>query len=229
VKRSTRQPKANLRSPAPGATGKAAEVRPPNLPQRIFHVTHIDNLSLILDAGHLLPPSQATPAVKLASAMTDELRATAPISDDVMVADCVSFSLSPLATWWSEVQDGAAGPGWSEAAKAASTIDFVVLGVDIAAVSGSLVMADGDAAVEATTVVTSSDARQRMLARAAGSAAAMQLVEALVPAGVPLDKVALVAVANERRRDEVRSLLASAGVAAKVAVYPPWFVTQPLD
>jgi hypothetical protein len=36
--------------------------------------------------------------------------------------------------------------------------------------------------------------------------------------------VALVAVANDRRRDEVRALLKSAGVTAKVAVYPPWFV-----
>ena len=32
------------------------------------------------------------------------------------------------------------------------------------------------------------------------------------------------AVANDRRPDEVRDLLTSAGVTAKVAVYPPWFV-----
>jgi len=41
---------------------------------------------------------------------------------------------------------------------------------------------------------------------------------------VPLSSVALVAVANEPRRDEVRALLRSAGVSIKVAVYPPWFV-----
>lgn len=229
VKRSTRQPKANLRSPAPGATGKAAEVRPPNLPQRIFHVTHANNLPLILEAGRLLPSSQATPAVKLSSAMTDELRATADATDAVTVADCVAFSLSPLATWWGEVQDGAAGPGWSDAARAASTIDFVVLGVDIADVENALVVTDGDAAAEATRVSHSADDRQRMLARAAGSAEAMQAAEALVTGPVPLEKVALVAVANDRRRDEVRALLASAGIDAKVAVYPPWFVPQPLD
>jgi hypothetical protein len=34
----------------------------------------------------------------------------------------------------------------------------------------------------------------------------------------------MAAVANDRLRDEVRALLKSAGVTAKVAVYPPWFV-----
>jgi hypothetical protein len=43
--------------------------------------------------------------------------------------------------------------------------------------------------------------------------------EALVPG-----PVSMAAVANDRRRDEVRALLKSAGVTAKVAVYPPWFV-----
>jgi hypothetical protein len=33
-------------------------------------------------------------------------------------------------------------------------------------------------------------------------------------------------VANDRRRDEVRDLLNSAGLTAKVAVYPPWFVPK---
>jgi len=45
-----------------------------------------------------------------------------------------------------------------------------------------------------------------------------------VPGPVSMAAVALVAVANDRRRDEVRALLKSAGVTAKVAVYPPWFV-----
>jgi hypothetical protein len=84
----------------------------------------------------------------------------------------VSFSLSLHATWWLEVQEGAAGPAYRDAERAVSTIDFVVLGVDIAAVSTTVVVTDGGAA------------------------------EALVPG-----PVSMAAVANNRRRDEMRSLL----------------------
>ena len=226
VKRTPRVATRSLRSPAPGSTGKAAEVRPPNLPHRIFHVTHVSNLPLILEAGELLPSSKAEPALRLSSDITHELRATAPVSEGVSVHDCVAFSLSPLATWWGEVQDGAAGPTWSDAARAASTIDFVVLGVDVAAVANSLVVSDGDAAAKVTRLGSGPEGRDRMLARAAASPWALQAAEALVPGSVSLDLVALVAVANDRRRDEVRALLGSAGVSAKVAVYPPWFVPQ---
>jgi hypothetical protein len=224
VKRTPRTAARSLRTPAPGATGKAAEVRPPALPHRIFHVTHISNLPLILDAGELRPSATAEPALRLASDITYELRATAPVADGVSVHDCVAFSLSPLATWWGEVQDGAAGPTWSDEARAASTVDFVVLGVDIEAVANELVVSDGDAAAKLTRIGAGPEGRDRMLARAAATPWALQAAEALVPGTVPLDRVALVAVANDRRRDEVRSLLKSAGVTAKVAVYPPWFV-----
>lgn len=233
VRRAPRQTARSLRSPAAGATGKAAEVRPPNLPQRIFHVTHISNLPSILAAGQLLPPSEAAPELRLASELTLELRASAPVPGDGSydddgversAADCVAFSLTPQATWWLEVQEGAPGPTWSAAAKAASTVDFVVLGVDIAAVSNTVVVTDGDAAAPATTLGIGVDGRQRMLARAASSPEALQAAEALVPGPVSLATVALVAVANDRRRDEVRDLLKAAGVTAKVAVYPPWFV-----
>ena len=235
VRRAPRTAARSLRSPAPGSTGKAAEVRPPNLPQRIFHVTHFSNLPAILEAGRLVPPSESTPALRLASDLTTELRASAPIPGDGShdddgiertAADCVAFSLTPQATWWLEVQEGAPGPSWSAAAKAASTIDFGVLGVDIAAVSNTVVVTDGDAAAPETKLGIGVDGRQRMLARAASSPESLQAAEALVPGPVSLATVALVAVANDRRRDEVRDLLKSAGVTAKVAVYPPWFVPK---
>ncbi len=226
VRRSPKPPARSLRSPAPGATGRAAEVRPPNLPQRIFHVTHGDNLPAILATGALLPSSQAAPAVRLASDLARELRATAPAADEHSVDDCVAFSLTPQATWWLDVQEGAAGPTWSAAARAAATTDFVVLGVDIRSLADRLIVSDGDAAAPATRLGVGPEGRQRMLARAAASPDALQAAEALVPGSVPLDLVALVAVANDRRRDEVRALLQSAGVAAKVAVYPPWFVPK---
>lgn len=243
ARRSPKPAVRSLRSPAPGATGKAAEVRPPNLPQRAFHVTHGDNLPLILATGSLLPSAQAEPAVRLASELARELRATAPVpavpgsvdgmagagveaSAELSVDDCVAFSLTPQATWWLDVQEGAAGPTWSAAARAAATTDFVVLGVDIRSLADRLIVSDGDAAAPATRLGAGTDGRQRMLARAAATPEALQAAEALVPGPVSLDLVALVAVANDRRRDEVRALLQSAGVTAKVAVYPPWFVPK---
>lgn len=238
ARRSPKPAARSLRSPAPGATGKAAEVRPPNLPQRAFHVTHGDNLPLILASGALLPSAQAEPAVRLASELARDLRATAPVpagaaagvgaasTGELTVDDCVAFSLTPQAVWWLEVQEGAAGPTWSAAARAAATTDFVVLGVDIRSLGDRLIVSDGDAAAPATRLGAGADGRQRMLARAAATPEALQAAEALVPGPVPLDLVALVAVANDRRRDEVRGLLQSAGVTAKVAVYPPWFVPK---
>ena len=214
---------ASLRTPKADASGRVAPVKAPNLPQRIFHVTHVDNLAGILGDGAIKPSSAAEPAVKLGSEITDELRRTASATNEASVADCVAFSLSPQATWWGEVQQGAAGPTWSEQARHATITDFVVLGVPVAAVEDRLVVTDGDAAAMVTTISTP-DTVRRMLARAAGDPAVLQAAEALIPGEVALDAVALVAVANDKRRAEVRGLLAEAGVNAKVVVYPPWFV-----
>lgn len=214
---------ASLRTPRADASGRVAPTKAPNLPQRIFHVTHVDNLAGILGDGAIRPTSTAEPAVKLGSDITDELRRTASATSDASVADCVAFSLSPQATWWSEVQQGAAGPTWSEQARQATITDFVVLGVPITAVEDRLVVTDGDAAAMVTSVSTP-DTVRRMLARAAGDPSVLQAAEALIPGEVSLDAVALVAVANDKRRAEVRGLLAEAGVTAKVVVYPPWFV-----
>ncbi|MES1211928.1 MAG: hypothetical protein ABUT11_00115, partial [Leifsonia sp.] len=59
----------------------------------------------------------------------------------------------------------------------------------------------------------------------------------LAPPPVPFSAITLVGVANEPVRDQVRQLLADAGVghasngrsegaAPKVAVYPPWFQAE---
>jgi hypothetical protein len=47
--------------------------------------------------------------------------------------------------------------------------------------------------------------------------------ELLVPGEFPFSGVALVGVANDRVRTEVRALLGPAGFGQKVSVYPPWF------
>lgn len=230
VKRVPRSPKTNLRTPVAGSTAaKAPEPRASNLPKRIFHVTHASNLPAILESGELQPSSVAEPTVRLASDITTELRSTAQATADTSVHECVAFSLTPKATWWSEVQDGAVGPTWSEQARQALAVDFVVLGVDIPAVQGRLVVTDGDAAAQVTAVGSTPESAKRMLARAAMDEAVMQAAEALVLGAVPLASVALVAVANDKRRDEVKRLFTAAGLKAKVAVYPPWFVPAPLD
>jgi hypothetical protein len=230
VKRAAKAPKTNLRSPAPNsAAAKAPEPRASNLPKRIFHVTHISNLPAIIARGELRPSREAEAPVVLASEITHELRATAQATSDATVLDCIAFSLTPKATWWAEVQDGAAGPTWSDSARRALAVDFIVLGIDIASVADRLIVSDGDAAAMTTAVGSSPEAAKRMLARAALDDAVMQAAEALVPGAVPLGSVALVAVANDKRRDEVKNALTAAGLKAKVAVYPPWFVPTPID
>lgn len=232
VKRAPKAPKTNLRTPAATAAGgkTAPEPRASNLPKRIYHVTHVRNLPAIIASGELKPSTLATEQaeVVLASPVTHELRETAQATADASVLECIAFSLTPKATWWSQVQDGAAGPTWSDDARRALAIDFIVFGVDIPAVADRLVVTDGDAAAMTTAIGGTPDAAKRMLARAALDENVMQAAEALVPGTVPLASVALVAVANDKRRDEVKKSLADAGLKAKVAVYPPWFVPTPI-
>jgi len=145
VKRAPKPARTSFRTPAPGtAAARAPEPRAANLPKRIFHVTHVRNLPAIIGAGELRPSSQATESaeVVLASEITHELRMTAQATPDASVLDCVAFSLTPKATWWSQVQDGAAGPTWSDAARRALAVDFVVLGVDIPSIADRLVVSD---------------------------------------------------------------------------------------
>lgn len=232
VKRAAKPARTSLRTPPAGSTAgrTAPEPRAANLPKRIFHVTHVRNLPAILEAGELRPSNAdgVEPEVVLASEITHELRATAQAASDASVLDCVAFSLTPKATWWAQVQDGAAGPTWSDAARRALAVDFVVLGIDIAAVADRLIVTDGDAAALPTAIGGPGDAAKRMLARAALDESVMQAAEALIPGTVPLEAVALVAVANDKRRDDVKRALADAGLGAKVAVYPPWFVPTPI-
>jgi hypothetical protein len=232
VKRPPKAPKTQLRTPTPGSTAaKAPEPRANNLPKRIFHVTHVRNLPTIIASGELRPSNLAAAEaeVVLASEITHELRATAQATPDETVLDCIAFSLSPQAVWWSAVQDGAAGPTWSDDARRALAVDFIVLGVDITAVADRLIVTDGDAAAMTTAVGSTPDAAKRMLSRAAVDENVMQAAEALVPGTVPLESVVLVAVANDKRRDEVKAALTAAGLKAKVAVYPPWFVPAPIE
>lgn len=190
--------------------------------QRIYHVTHIRNLAAILSSGEL--SAGATPAVDVSSDVTRELRRTAEVSHGVSVADHVPFYLSPDASPWQELREGAAGVHWSAAARAASASDFVILVAALGGVSDETVLADGDAARSLTRFAVGRDALTRMMHRVLADEQSIFDAEALVPDRVPFDAIAVIGVANTRVRDQVREALAASPFSPKVAVHPPWFI-----
>ena len=75
----------------------------------------------------------ATPVLDVSSEATRALRASVTTASGQPVASHVPFSLSPHATAWDAVRTGADGYEWSEAARQARAIDFVMLVVPVAA------------------------------------------------------------------------------------------------
>jgi hypothetical protein len=188
-------------------------------------VTHIDNLAAILSDGALRP--DAVPDLDVSSATTRELRAAADLADGSTVAQHVAFYGSAVATRWGELRDGAAGPHWSDAARAAKTTDFLLLGVPGAALGDgdSVVAADADAAAPATRFAIGLSDATSLLRRVRAVDPDLADVEVLSAEPVPVAGIAAITVANEPMRDLVRSLLREAGAAPKVAVYPPWYAS----
>ncbi len=106
------------------------------LDQRVYHVTHVNNLAGIIASGAVLAPSaQLVPTVDLSSPLARELRATAEVAPAREVAAHVSWYLSTDATVWQELRRGAAETRWSAAARAAASVDFVVLVSTVRALS----------------------------------------------------------------------------------------------
>ncbi|MFW8746028.1 DarT ssDNA thymidine ADP-ribosyltransferase family protein, partial [Mesorhizobium japonicum] len=96
--------------------------------QRIYHVTHVRNLEMIVIDGAIR--ADAEPEVDISSPLAREMRRSAPLPSGGTVADRVPFFLSPDAERWREVRDGAAGSHWSDAARSAAPTEFVVLVAD---------------------------------------------------------------------------------------------------
>ncbi|MBG6054140.1 hypothetical protein IWX81_000530 [Salinibacterium sp. CAN_S4] len=186
--------------------------------QRVYHVTHINNLEGILAAGALL--ADAEPTVDLSTELTRELRSTARVSTDGhLVSEYVPFYLTPSATLWEQLREGARDETrWSPAARTATTSDFVFLVSTVEALGDGSVIADGDAAHSLTRFATG-DSLTRMLERLHDSDD-VQEAEALALAPFSIDAVQLIGVSNDRVRDRVRKL-----TSVKVVVYPPWFVS----
>lgn len=185
--------------------------------QRVYHVTHINNLESILDADAIL--ADATPNVDLSTELTRELRRTAEVAPGLSVADYVPFYLLPNATLWEDLRGGAQDETrWSAAARAAASTDFVFLVTTVAALGEGAVVTDGDAAGSLTRFASGDD-RGRMLQHLYDTEHALA-AEALGRSSVPFSAIQLIGVANDRVRDRVREF-----TPTRVAVYPPWFHT----
>lgn len=223
-------PRVQREAPKPVRVQKATAARPAAAPApapfslstlRLFHVTHLRNLEQILSDGELR--ADATPAVDVSSPTTRELRAAADLADGTTVAQHVAFYASPTAERWLEQRDGAHGPHWSDAARGAKATEFVFLAVPATKLGDDITAADADAAAPATRFAHGVTDASTLLRRAKAADPDLQAPEILAGSTVAFDEVALIGVANEPIRDQVRDLLAAADYDIRVAVYPPWF------
>lgn len=226
---------STARTPRATLTGTAVRIATaPGAPasltlhsRRVHHATHVRTLESIAVDGALR--ADATPDVDLSSATTRELRATATVPDGRPVSDFVAFSLAQDSHRWQELRDGAEGTHWSDAARATKATDLVILAVPVSALGDDIVFADGDAAGSTTRFSVGLEAGNQALRRLHSVDPDFLDAELLVAGPVSLDDVAVIAVANDKVRDQVRRIFADAGrTAPRIAVYPPVF-QPPLD
>ena len=208
----------------PGAS-RASSAKVPSLAdQRVYHVTHINNLESIFTEGQLVAAASIDGSIfDVSSPLTRELRSSATLSTGEPVDRYVPFSLVPESTSWRELRAGAAESRWSTAARAATPTEFVFLVSTLRALGDNVILADGDAAATLTRCATD----QTAIARTLGNLRADELTadaEVLVHGSVAFDDFQLVGVASDKARERVRALLHNASFTTKVAVYPPWFI-----
>ncbi len=190
--------------------------------QRIFHVTHEQNLAAILADGALR--AGVTPVVDVSSAATREIRGTIEVRDDLTVADYVPFYLSPDAYRWDELRSGAEGIHWSDAARATKPLDYVILVSTAGELGPDVVVTDRDAADLSTRFGIGIDGGAPLIRRLRSEDPEFFEPEVLAPSSVAFEAITLIGVPNDPVRDRVRRLLKDAGGhAPKVSVFPPWF------
>ncbi|MCU1419470.1 MAG: hypothetical protein JWP90_2446 [Mycetocola sp.] len=200
---------------------------------RLYHVTHISNLPEILSTGSLLADA-ATPVIDISSAENREARKSVFVAgqQDSPVSAFVPFFLSPDAALWRSIRSGKSDARLASDVSGLSVNDFVVLVTTIGAVSlegvgalANVVVADGDAAGSLTPFAANSASAVRMLRKLRSDEEYDALLEAevLVADSVPVDKIALIGVANITVREKVKRMLAPTAYETKVAAYTPWF------
>lgn len=219
----TRGPRAGAPTRAAATPAAPATLRLAG--RRVHHVTHLRTLESIALDGELL--ADAVPDVDVSSATTRELRASATVPDGRSVASFVAFHLAQDSTRWEELRHGALGTHWSDAARAARPTDFVIISVPVDALGGDVVFVDGDAGGVAARFAAGVEAGTQALRRLHAVDPDFRDAELLAAGPVSLDAVAVVTVANDRVRDEVRALFDNAGrTAPRIAVYPPAFAND---
>jgi hypothetical protein len=223
------------RPAAAKATGRPLTAPPVDVgAMRVYHVTHLDNLARILGSGAIVPDAAgADPVVDLAAPAVREFRRGREVSGvDATLADYVPFLLTPDALVWDAVRTGTPDPRLSEEAVLRPAADHVMLVSSVASTrgaataAGAVAVSDVDAALPGAELATEWPEVERLLRRIGHPDDPSRLVTAefLVRGEVPLERIAVIAVANERVRDRVRAALAAVGARTRVAVYPPWFL-----
>ncbi|WP_100343666.1 DarT ssDNA thymidine ADP-ribosyltransferase family protein [Compostimonas suwonensis] len=240
--RSTRAP--SLRA---GSSSRSSTLSKPAVDvgeQRIYHMTHIDNLPGILSSGSLFSQAgqaeASQPAIDISSAPNRVSRTTIVVSDDGdSVASYVPFFLSTDATVWQNLRTRTADPRLAKAASGYAATEFVVLVSTIKAVAGGIVhdeysgpaiaVTDGDATGALTRFATAPYETRRMLQTLRDEDEATRILDAeyLVHDAFPVELVTLIGVANVNVRHTVKTMLQAAAMPTKLVVHPPWF--QPAE
>ncbi|MCU1414109.1 MAG: hypothetical protein JWN80_1449 [Microbacteriaceae bacterium] len=190
--------------------------------QRIYHVTHIDNLPLIIESNAVL--AGQLPAVDISSTENRAARRDTPVGDDTVVADYIPFFLSPNSSVWAALREQLADPRLSPEARDIPPAEFVILVSTVKVASTmEIAVANGDAANTFTRIANTPDTNDRALRGLRADDDAILGAELLVRGAFPFEQVSLVGVANDRARDAVKQVLQLAAHEPKVAVYPPWF------
>jgi hypothetical protein len=242
--RVTRPRASSLTAPRKPATASSLRNPPVEVgDQRIYHVTHVNNLADILSSGRLLADAsdewEKRPTVDISSDETRESRRTIVVSDenDASVASYVPFFLSPTSSVWVSVRERVADPRLSAAIREAVASDYVILVSSVKSVvdahdaeeaerEAAVVVTDGDAAHTLTRFATTREAGDRVLRKLRADEESVQILAAeyLVKDEFPFELVSLIGVANDKARDAVKAIVKGSGFSTRVAVYPPWFM-----
>jgi len=201
--------------------------------QRVYHLTHIDNLAGILAAQAIRSDAEgASPSVDISSPHAREARRMITVDDEGhTVADYVPFFLSPTSAAWGSIRTGTIDPRLNGTP---NPTEFVLLVTSLGAVGAEksapseLVVADRDATHPLARFATTRDSAERFFRTLNADLDSSQLLEAelLVANSVPFGLVSVVTVANDRSRNRVKELLRGTGFSTRVAIHPPWFSAE---
>ncbi|WP_350347336.1 DarT ssDNA thymidine ADP-ribosyltransferase family protein [Agromyces sp. G08B096] len=226
------------RTPAPSKGGRPLTEPPVDAAaMRVYHLTHLDNLARILGSGALLADAGSVPAapvVDVAAPAAREFRRRSELEGSgVPIAAYVPFFLSTEAHLWTSIRDGEPDPRLVPETEESprSAADFVLLVSSAgqaagarAAVDGHVAVSTADLALPGAQAAVGWAEGERLLRRLSVAEDGLASGEFLVRDEVPLERIQLIAVANDRVRDRVRAALTAVGVKTRVAVYPPWFL-----